>query len=104
MRLNRYFAVAIACAVIATVLVVTLPARIGTHGDDQSDELVVAKRSMTVVGYFVSAETDTGQGRYIGTTPYSQFYLRTYAVEVWMLAVVLAALGARQMLRNRTIV
>ncbi|HCH34687.1 MAG: hypothetical protein UY35_C0007G0033 [Candidatus Saccharibacteria bacterium GW2011_GWC2_48_9] len=87
-----YFIVAL--LVVVAIFFVLSPPRIGMHGDDKTGILPTEIRHLTLLGYFVGTSAAEDVPRVtIGTSPYTNYYARTYALEPLMLAAGLWAVG-----------
>lgn len=67
-----------------------LPPRVATHNDNQSTSQFTETRSLTLASYYWSASSQTDTIT-IGTEPYTEYYVRTYALEPWVLGGMLLA-------------
>ena len=62
--------------------------RYGTHGDDiacggRGDTVT----SYTATSYYLFSQPSTGDEVKVGTCPYDKFHARTYAVELWIVVI-----------------
>lgn len=90
---------AIVCLVGAISGAALLPARIGTHSDEVRVDKSPINRSTearyaTLISYYLTASpASERQDITIGTEPYTNFYARTWAAELWILSGVLMLVG-----------
>ena len=78
------------------------PDRYGTHGDSlQCGQNAKHKTSLTVSTYLLFTQSNNENNVDIGTCPYQKFTVRTYSLEIWILAAVLGLLAYRS-IRTKT--
>lgn len=86
----------IALVILASWLTFFDHDRYGTHGDGfRCGEVKDAVTYSTVTTYYLFSQPNGEQSLNVGTCPYSMFKARTYALDLWVPAILLGYLSQR---------
>lgn len=90
--MKRSFYFLLLSAVLAGLgmyFVLMAPPRIGYHDDAMRSNRTTEMRNFSLIVYYVFYDEQKSTDR-IGTEPYQNFYVRTYALELWVLMAIFA--------------
>lgn len=93
MKHKRYIIVAAVLFIAAIWLTFLTPPRLGIHDDSRTcSENPRSKTFVTATGYLLSTQPVERVNSAIGSCPYQAYEAKTYALELWIAAIVFEAL------------
>lgn len=91
------FSLAAILFIVALAFALLPATRYGTHGDDKTcGQYSTTEYHYSLVGYLLFSKPLESTTFMAGTCPYTDYYAKTYSIELWIVASALAVLGTRR--------
>ncbi len=91
------FSLAAILSIVALAFALLPATRYGTHGDDKTcGQFSTTEYHYSLAGYLLFSKPLDSTILTVGTCPYTDYYAKTYAIELWIVATALAVLGTRR--------